>query len=635
MKIYSLLSVLKNQNDYVGKEALCKSLGISQSSLRTWIGEANSIGTKNGFNIRFDKGKGYYLNIENEELFNIFLSKKDSPFFSESMSKDQRIQTILFLLFQTNDYISYEKISGILNVSKSTIIRDVRSVDEILKSDDLSLNKKAHFGIKIEGNEKRYRESFSKHVLQNNLFFKPIEGIDQIVNKNELSELRSLIKSSLGERNMFLSDTAFENIVTHLEVLIYRARRNNFIENTNKYEIDDNFYKAASTTTKWIEREYHVSIPESETEFLAAQISGKIVSDSINSNEKKQLEVEIRKILSEIDEEFLTETKEDEELVSALVMHVFPLLNRMYHNISLNNPLIDEVYSAYANVFLLAIKFSDHIKKTFGFDISKDEVGYIALHFAAHFERKKNKAIERFKKITVICTSGGGSAQLIKLKLQTLFPKATVTTTSQSAMESEPDADLILSSVPIDQDCKVPIIYIKELLDEDEIRRIEEILVENAENTRNEYIVEDVSSLISKDLFYINPKGKDYFDVLRFMCDDAARKGYAVNSFYSSVEEREKRFETIYKNGIAGPHPMAFDAYKDSVSVSLFDPPLKYKDREINIIFLINLKKGHLSLHKKMSGVIFKIIEDESLLRKLVKCKSFEQFRHELRKNAK
>ena len=591
--------------------------------------------TKNGFSIHFDKGKGYYLSVENEELFNIFLSKKDSPFFSDSMSKDQRIQTILYLLFQSNDYISYEKISEILSVSKSTIIRDVRTIEEILNEDDLSLNKKAHFGIKIEGNEKKYRESFSKHVLQNNLFFKPIEGIDQIIDKDELSQLRSLIKSSFGKQNMFLSDTAFENIVTHLEVLIYRAKRNNFIENINKYEVDDDFYKAASLATKWIEKEFNVSIPESETEFLAAQISGKIVSDSINSNEKKHLEAEIRKILSEIDEEFLTETKEDEELVSALVMHVFPLLNRMYHNISLNNPLIDEVYSAYANVFLLAIKFSDHIKKTFGFDISKDEVGYIALHFAAHFERKKSRTIERFKKITVICTSGGGSAQLIKLKLQSLFPKATVTTTSLNAMEREPDADLILSSIPIEQESKVPIIHIKELLDENEVRRIEEILVENAENTKNDYIAEDASSLIFKDLFYINPQGKDYFDILRFMCDDATKKGYAGNSFYSSVEEREKRFETIYKNGIAGPHPMVFDAYTDSVSVSLFDPPFKYRDREINIIFLINLKKGHLSLHKKMSGVMFKIIEDESLLRKLVKCKSFEQFRHEFRKIGK
>lgn len=109
---------------------------------------------------------------------------------------------------------------------------------------------------------------------------------------------------------------------------------------------------------------------------------------------------------------------------------------------------------------------------------------------------------------------------------------------------------------------------------------------------------------MTKELFYINLRGDNYQDLLRQMCIDATKKGYATKKFKDSVKERETRFETIYKNGVAGPHPMKLDAIRDSISVAVFNPPYKYKDREINDIFLINLQKGNIMLHKRLSNLL-------------------------------
>ena len=58
--------------------------------------------------------------------------------------------------------------------------------------------------------------------------------------------------------------------------------------------------------------------------------------------------------------------------------------------------------------------------------------------------------------------------------------------------------------------------------------------------------------------------------MLVHMGDDAIKKGYANDHFTELVLERENRFATIYKNGVAGPHPMVFEAKKDSISVAGF-----------------------------------------------------------------
>ena len=182
-------------------------------------------------------------------------------------------------------------------------------------------------------------------------------------------------------------------------------------------------------------------------------------------------------------------------MLNALIIHVLPLINRMYHNIQLTNPLIDKVYSEYANVFLLAMRFSDLIEKKYNFKLSKDEIGYIALHFATHFERMKNSKKEQYKKILVICGTGGGSAQLLKIKLKSIFPHASVSTIAVNNMKETDyhSYDLILTTIPLEEEYKdVPVIFIKEWLDENEIARIEEIIMMRAKENQITTTIRDI-----------------------------------------------------------------------------------------------------------------------------------------------
>lgn len=76
-------------------------------------------------------------------------------------------------------------------------------------------------------------------------------------------------------------------------------------------------------------------------------------------------------------------------------LHYF---KRLYTGHQLDNPIIDDIYTQYANVFNVAMVFISELNKDLDADISKDEIGYVAIYFAASLEKQANQLIDDYKK---------------------------------------------------------------------------------------------------------------------------------------------------------------------------------------------------------------------------------------------
>ena len=101
---------------------------------------------------------------------------------------------------------------------------------------------------------------------------------------------------------------------------------------------------------------------------------------------------------------------------------------------------------------------------------------------------------------------------------------------------------------------------------------------------------------------------------------------WAEQGFKQSVLEREKLIDTIYQHGIAGPHPMEQAAIKEVIDVILLKKPLTYREKQVRVIFLINIKKDHLNLHKEISRLMIKMMDDPTLDTQLTKITHFQDF---------
>jgi lichenan operon transcriptional antiterminator len=614
---------------------LIAEIGLSERTVRDIIRSLEKSGEQQGFRIKMIRGQGYMLQIEDEASFACYQEK--GQFKSNLIdldNKEDRQRYLLFYLLQNNSFTSMEKLADEIGISRSTVVSDLKEVEQRLAHFSLTLNRRAHYGMRIEGDEQNYRKAFSHFVLNNSEFIKPAEEFEQFQREFNSDGLKSYLLQVLREKELKISDVFLNNIVTHIFILLFRVTKNNFIVAGQKMpKTPEPLYRdIAQKIAAWIYKFYEISLPSDEIDYLALHISGKTIMEHISADKKKQLKEGISSILQRLDEEFLTSFNEDEHLREALLLHMFPLLNRLYYNLQLNNPLVEDVYSQYANVFVISFRFAEIIEEEYGFWMSRDESGYVALHFATHLERMKQRKLEQFKRIAVICSTGGGSAQLIRLKLESVFPNASVITASENEMDeiAKKPIDLILTTVPLEMDITdKPVIHIKHLLDDSEVHRIKEIIAIQINHTQPSYKFIDFKELFRPELFHLN--GPDqYMDLLTERCEEIVQYGFAEAEFVEQVLVREEKFTTIYTHGVAGPHPMRMSAIKDCINVTILPKPIVSEGKSAQFIFVINLRAGQLFLHKEISKLLLLMMEKEEIRKALAQVTSFEQFMKEI-----
>ena len=623
LRIKNILNVLKSETLPIKVDDLAKRTGLANRTLRDII--QNIPQNNEAFSVELSKGLGYELRILDEEAFLVYM--ENLPIF---YNPSQRLEVLLFYLLQAEGYTTISNLEEKLVISRSTVVRELRSAEEVLAKFNLSLERRARMGIKVSGKEEDVRRAFSQYVLGSVWYLEPTTEYGRFMDALNTDMLSEVVRKGLNQNGLTVSSIAFDNITVHLKILAYRAYKRNFIQPTNfQHQIPKSYRGLAKFLVSWVEKEYAMSLPKSEEDFLATHISSKAGIAELEKKEKDALYKNIDTMLAQLDQEFLTDFLKDEDLREALLLHLLPTLNRQYQDFKLANPLIEETYTKYANIFMVGLRFADLIEDIYSFTASRDEIGYLTLHLATHFERLKQRLFRNVKRIVVICTTGGGSAHLLRLKLEEIFSRSTIITTAQSDLSdfAQDPPDIFLTTIPLGSEfAGVPIVHIKEFLNEDELQKIRDVVYLRLTGSNAPNLAECFF-----EQFFQRTKG-DYLDIIREQSRLMVEKGFAAEDFTELVLEREEKFTTIYANGVAGPHSMKLNALKNCIGVTILEDRAKYNGKSVQLIFLINLMPGHLFLHKEISRLILHLIDNEASKKKLINAKDFKQFKREFSK---
>lgn len=396
-------------------------------------------------------------------------------------------------------------------------------------------------------------------------------------------------------------------------------------------KIPEEYFIVSKNIVQMIEKNYSMKVPDSEVHYLASQIAGRTMLGSFDPDSQIQLNNLIKKSLDIIDNEFLTDFSNDMMLVEGLMLHLYPMLIRVVYRIELDNPLIEYVSGHYANVFLVSIRFMELIEKDADIKISKNEMGYIALHFASHLERKKQALLDSYRNIALISDLGRGNALLNKHKLSTVFPKANIRLLSNEIMSSTDlsSVELFISDCEIELSSQAPFIKIPEILSDKELTSLKTQVILKTESSYKIKQNKIIDTLLKPGLFYKTSED-DYIKIIRRMAQDMTNKGYAVESFDEHVLERENRFSTIYNNGVAGPHGLYLNALQECVGVTLLDNPIHHEGKEVTIIFLINISQGSLFTYREISRLLMTLTNNPEIVDTLIKSNNYREFKHNL-----
>lgn len=630
MRQEKIVEYLYAKKQAIAPKALAAAVQISERTLANDIKWLKEIGSTEGFTIERVRSAGYQLKILDKAKFRNYLSQSKQQEQVDNSSPQERVKNIELLLLFNDEYITMQQIAEWLDVSLSTVKADIKQVEQFCENYELSLFSKAHYGLKILGTESKKRRAIL--YLVRNTIHTPVltEKYKEFNFVFDEQALRQFLQEQLKMNQLKISDIVFENIVQHIRLLSFRILQNNTLskEEVEETNIVDGYDRLTEALVGYLEATYQLTFSHAEKNYLEEQLRGKFtVLDDAASN--RQLASAIQKALELVDRRYHTSFRQDQDLANALLMHVAPLLQRLYTGHQLENPIIEDIYTQYANVFNVAMVFINELNKDLDADISKDEIGYVAIYFAASLEKQSNQVIDDYQKIAVICSTGGGAAYLLKVNLERLFSNAEVETFALNEMDQiDSSFDLLISTVPLEQaNFELQIIFTKTILSQAEISKIEKDLnllreSQNKVHDVNQFIL----SLFEPEWFQIEEQADNYLQVLENEGARLEKQGWVEQGFKQSVLNREQMIDTIYQQGVAGPHPMEQMAVKEVIDVILLKKPLMYRDKQVKIVFLINIKKDHLNLHKEISRLMIKMMDDPMLELQLTKIKNFQDF---------
>lgn len=614
MRSYMILKALFNTKDYLPITFFMEQLEVSKRTVQSEFAYLKKVSDKHGYLIHIAYGKGYFIEVIDKVAFTQFLDSLTPD--DIVTSGEQLISDVLsILLTSTTEYVVVSELSESLGISRSLLYSEMKTISNYLNSYNLKLIRKSHYGICIKGEARYVRQLMLDLYLRGDNQFK--ELTDEKVGQFE--EYERLVEDCIRNNNLRIGYYEFQVLIGWLKIFIIFSANRQFSTSENNGVINpesDKVLRHFDIILLQLQERFKVIVTMQDIDEFNYFIQKSVQKNNRIDNHlsQKVFKNELLEFFSAVDVKNRTDYSKDHEFLEQITTHLLFLIDRIDQKITYKNPLLLELCIRYPMVFDIVLKFSTFLKTKFGYDISNDELGFIAVHFLNHTEKEKNKRINQYERIAVICTTGGGVSNLVRTQIMEIFPRVVVKAFSfweeQDLATFKPD--LIFSVVPLKRAPKVPTIYIKELLSNRDIKNIKQVLfLDNpprSDNTQIDYS-QDYLSLLKPNLFSVETI-QNYDVLIKKMAEKMMSKGYADDNFQKNVVLREQYMSTVYNNGIAMPHPIEMKGKQSAIAVSVVKPELRVGKRVVRLVFMVCLAKEDFHFYSNISNGLFQLMQD-------------------------
>lgn len=583
-KLTQLLDLL-SVREYKTAESLAAELGTSVKTTRTRLKELNALLLQHAAEIVSKPRYGYILTIHNVDVYQEYLK---SIYTEDSIpvTADERSLYLLAFLINHDDYIKVETMADFLYVSKNTLSTDLKRVEQILSSFQLTLERRPNYGMKISGTEFNIRLCMEEYFVRYDRF-----GIDKSRKREkELEMIGAAVLKTIQARQVRLSEIAFQNVANHIYLSVKRSQKGRYV--TLAEEDIAALVNADDRTTghmlvEEIERLFEVSLPQEEILYIIIHLAGKrFVGSEARENNfviKEHTDELVVQMLEVVYHNFKLDLRKNFPLRMALNQHLIPLDIRMRFGIPCKNPLLSEVKEKYMMAYIVASQAAIVLKNYYEKNISDDEISFLALIFALALENTQSSVNK--KNVLIVCASGKGSSQLLIYKYKKEFDQYLDHVYDCSIFDLDyfdfSKVDYIFTTVPIKKEIPVPIFEINVFLENRDIENVRKILELGDISVLHKYY--------KPELFLTDVGGSTKEEVIKNMCDAISMYQRLPDGFYESVLQRESIAHTDFGNAVAMPHPLRTMTKDTFVCVAILKKPIVWSVNKVQIVFLVSI----------------------------------------------
>jgi mannitol operon transcriptional antiterminator len=500
---------------------LSKKLNVSARSIRYDLEEIEDWLKSKQLTMNRKPKIGIWIDGD-EVLKNQALSEFGEVEHHHYYSKDQRMKLILFILLSKKEPTIIKEFEIDLKVSESTVLRDLEQLEENLTLSDLKLNRKPNTGVWIDGREWEKRILFY-HLIHEELNEQRLSLENLSFNKllyllsDQLKFLLSIMNKKypsligiLRDSDLHLTKASIYSLLIQLLIVLVRNEQE---ERLSAAKLDMKSLKNRPEFTlanRLMDdlTESGITIHENEAYFITVHLlssrsnytSTLSIQDSIGDQDlKKNLQSVVLKMVRVIEQFLGFSFKEDSLLIKGLVTHLEPMIYRLQYKIPVEKPDTSNLEENYPGIYTAAAAGVHVIEEVFRLVVPSDEIAYLAFYIGAAIERQKSSNTEKIWNVLLVCDTGFGTAQLLKERVQSVFPNFHIkgTCAMNKIHQYKDGIDLCLATVPIhNENIGIPVIETSPLLNFLDVTNIQNFVQNQHDHYRD--TVNDLAEKIIK-----------------------------------------------------------------------------------------------------------------------------------------
>lgn len=371
-----------SENEFRTSGHLGGKLGVSEKTVRTRINELNGEIMQHGAEVVSKPRYGYYLVVTARDEWEEFLKTQNTREDGIPADSEERIDYLLALFLNREDYQKLEDLSEFLFVSPKTLSNEMKKVEYILSRFSLRLERRPHYGMRIEGTEFNKRRCILQHFF---LSLKPFWEPKGVQEKLSL-KIADRLKTLSAEYDVKFSETAFQNTVLYIYVSISRMKRGMYIKSEGNGVPEDRVeMKLAEKLYEELKSEIQPEVTQAEICYTGIYIAGnRFLGDEMdacgNFVMSEKTDELVMRILDSIYETYHVELRNNLNLRMMLNQHMIPLGIRMKYGIPIEDWQMYQIRDKYVFAYTMAQQAASIISEEYGKEMSDNETACTDLY---------------------------------------------------------------------------------------------------------------------------------------------------------------------------------------------------------------------------------------------------------------
>lgn len=487
-------------------KGLAQILGVSIKTIQADIQEIDEYFRSKGIALLEITDNKFSIKNTNKSIYETL---NTLSFYDYKLSKDERVVIEALLLVFTQEHVILSDIAEFMFVSRSTVIGDLKYLNDYLTEYGLSINAQTNTGICISGSEIDIRGLFVNILLKHehlyNLFSHQ-DGIKNIksgdtkaitVEKNII--LQNLTSEAEGYSGLHLTEYSFNMLINYLCIMIFRVKSGKCLNNYNQKNADIN-NKLIESLYKLVCQHFNLALNENELAYMknfSVSLTYLKKNNCIDgSKEIVKIQTVTRLFIMKVSRSLNIALYRDYELFQSLSNHLERIFTDGFTNY-IENDEINFIIDKYDDIKKVVHENIDILEQHVNRAITDEEISYIVIYICASIEKMKSQTT--VCNVILICNSGIGTSQLLKSKLLERFDLNIINVIPKHRLNDSlsSEVDFVISTVDI-EDIDIPYIKISAQLTDSDFLRLRKMIDDYGSINFMKFVKNDYSDIISK-----------------------------------------------------------------------------------------------------------------------------------------